>query len=276
MTTTAPEWSFLDDKGVFTVTSGLDHNLVCEAKLNQPSSREAIVLCHGYLADRTSHVIDALFHRLPLNTVRFDFHGCGESDGHDQWSYGGYLDEVDHDMKAVIDFIRSKGIIVQAVAGHSRGGNNVLIYAGRHDDVPLVINIAGRYDMSRGIKERFTPSQLSSVEEEGGYFEIQGGGATRKVYKKCIDNRKAIDMKEVIAKVGTKGGPTQTQRVLTIHGEKDTTIPVEDGEAIHSLLGEKGHLKVIPEASHMFDHPDHLHDVVETSKDFLNTHLQKG
>ncbi len=40
--------------------------------------------------------------------------------------------------------------------GHSKGGNVVLLYAAQYDDVPLVVNIAGRYHMQQGVKVRDT------------------------------------------------------------------------------------------------------------------------
>lgn len=40
-------------------------------------------------------------------------------------------------------------------AGHSKGANDVLLYASQYDDVPLVVNIAARFDLSRGIKVRY-------------------------------------------------------------------------------------------------------------------------
>lgn len=36
--------------------------------------------------------------------------------------------------------------------GHSKGGNVVLLYASKYDDVPYVVNVSGRGDMKRGVK----------------------------------------------------------------------------------------------------------------------------
>ena len=39
--------------------------------------------------------------------------------------------------------------------GHSKGANDALLYASKYDDTPFVISISARFDMSRGLKDRF-------------------------------------------------------------------------------------------------------------------------
>ena len=56
---------------------------------------------------------------------------------------------------------------VAAVVGHSKGGDVVLLYAATHDDVPLVVNLAGRFDMQRGLVERFGAETLAKVDQLG-------------------------------------------------------------------------------------------------------------
>ena len=53
------------------------------------------------------------------------------------------------------------------LAGHSKGGNDVLLYASIYDDIPKVINIAGRLYMDRGIKERFGDGIMDEVRSTG-------------------------------------------------------------------------------------------------------------
>lgn len=37
-----------------------------------------------------------------------------------------------------------------ADAGHSKGGDTVITYAGKYDDVPRVVNVSGRFFLDRG------------------------------------------------------------------------------------------------------------------------------
>lgn len=43
----------------------------------------------------------------------------------------------------------------------------VLLYASVYDDVPLVVNIAGRYNMKRGVAERFGEETMAKLEKAG-------------------------------------------------------------------------------------------------------------
>ena len=38
-----------------------------------------------------------------------------------------------------------------SVAGHSKGGDTVITYAGTYDDIPKVVNVSGRFHLERGI-----------------------------------------------------------------------------------------------------------------------------
>lgn len=41
-------------------------------------------------------------------------------------------------------------------AGHSRGAINATLYAGHHGDIPMVVLVAGRYDLTLNMTQRCT------------------------------------------------------------------------------------------------------------------------
>jgi hypothetical protein len=45
--------------------------------------------------------------------------------------------------------------LIVSHSGHSKGGDDVILYAKLHGDIPLVINVAGRFDLTEGIEQRF-------------------------------------------------------------------------------------------------------------------------
>ena len=53
------------------------------------------------------------------------------------------------------------------LTGHSKAGGDVLLYASRYDDVPVIINISGRFHMKKGIEERFGSDIFDRLEREG-------------------------------------------------------------------------------------------------------------
>ena len=52
------------------------------------------------------------------------------------------------------------------LAGHSKGAGSVLLYSSKHDDIPNVVNVAGRFDMCRGVKERFGEDIIERLASE--------------------------------------------------------------------------------------------------------------
>ena len=54
------------------------------------------------------------------------------------------------DIRAAVLFLRSQGKKVTGLVGHSKGGTGVILYAAAYDDIPRVVNVAGRFDNMRG------------------------------------------------------------------------------------------------------------------------------
>jgi dienelactone hydrolase len=61
---------------------------------------------------------------------------------------------------------------VVGVLGHSKGGTDVLLYAAKYNDVPCVVNLAGRFELQKGVLERLGPEVLERLEREG---QVMGG-----------------------------------------------------------------------------------------------------
>ena len=113
--------------------------------------KEVCILCHGFRSSKMSGTLSALSTGLAeagVSTFRFDFSGNGESEG--KFAYGNYWQEVE-DLRAAVEFWTSKGSRVVCVAGHSKGGNCVVLYASKYHDVPCVINISGRFALEKGL-----------------------------------------------------------------------------------------------------------------------------
>lgn len=47
-------------------------------------------------------------------------------------------------------YLRSQGKKVTGLVGHSKAGTGVILYAAAYDDIPRVVNVAGRFDNMRG------------------------------------------------------------------------------------------------------------------------------
>eukprot|EP00922_Rhytidocystis_sp_ex-Travisia-forbesii_P043364 GHVS01064693.1.p1 GENE.GHVS01064693.1~~GHVS01064693.1.p1 ORF type:complete len:113 (-),score=18.29 GHVS01064693.1:123-461(-) len=109
--------SFASANGSFYVDSSVGHKLSCV--ISQPdddddncateraaAADDVAVLCHGLFCSKDHHLMVHLARNLPISTVRFDFHGNGDSGGEEKWNFGGYVDEVKQDIRAVVTFLR--------------------------------------------------------------------------------------------------------------------------------------------------------------------------
>lgn len=77
-----------------------------------------------------------------------------------------------------------------------------------------------------------------------------------------LDERMSIDMVDVSNRI-----PEHVQ-VLTIHGSKDETIPVEDGFTFaQRLRGQR--LLVVENADHNYSQPSHSEQMIKAAVDFL-------
>jgi len=128
----------IQNSGAFTVVSSRGYNLSCVLHRNNPECNKIVVVCHGLFCNKENRLVRVLCERIPINCVRFDFHGNGDSGGFDEWSFGGYNGDVTHDLRPLVTLLRLRNYEVVALIGHSRGGNEVLMYSMKYDDVPLI------------------------------------------------------------------------------------------------------------------------------------------
>ncbi|GJR04376.1 alpha/beta hydrolase fold protein, partial [Tanacetum coccineum] len=98
-------------------------------------------------------------------------------------------------------------------------GNAVVLYASSHHDIPIVVNVSGRYKMDRGIEERLGKDYFERAKRDG-HIEIKS--KTGKVLFRATEESKLERLK--IARLKTD----KDCKVLTIHGSEDEVIPVED------------------------------------------------
>lgn len=53
-------------------------------------------------------------------------------------------------MRSAVGWLRSHGLHALGLVGHSKAGSGVVLYAAKYDDVPRVVNVSGRFEMTRG------------------------------------------------------------------------------------------------------------------------------
>ncbi|KAH7428526.1 hypothetical protein KP509_09G005500 [Ceratopteris richardii] len=235
--------------------------------LEDSGSTDTVVLCHGFRSSKDSSTLTSIATRLiniGCSTFRFDFSGNGESDG--EFQYGNYLKEVE-DLRSVICHLIAKGHNVKALIGHSKGGNVVLLYSSKYGNIGTVVNLSGRFNLERGIRERLGERAIEIIEDQG-FLEVKdrSGNVKYIVTKESLRERLDTDMKSAALAI------PQNIQILTVHGSKDQIVDVEDAKEFDKYI--KNHkLEIVEGGDHGFtEHREDLQVVI----DFVRECIQQS
>ncbi|CAH9074354.1 unnamed protein product [Cuscuta europaea] len=225
--------------------------------LHEAGTKELVVVCHGFRSskDRIPMVtLAAAFEKAGISAFRFDFSGNGESEG--SFQYGNYRREAD-DLHAVVEHFRQNGYFIAAIIGHSKGGNAVLLYASKYRDIPVVVNIAGRFNLKRGIEGRLGINYVEKIKQDR-YIDVKNKRGTVE-YRVTEESLRARLTTEICT--SCQAIPPNC-RVFTIHGSKDEMVPVEDAYEFSKYIPTHT-LHIIEGADHEFtSHQQELASVV--------------
>ncbi|KAL6502029.1 hypothetical protein OROGR_027162 [Orobanche gracilis] len=235
----------------------------------QNRHRENLV---GILHETGSHELDRIpmstlafaFEREGMSAFRFDFAGNGESEG--SFQYANYRREAE-DLSAVVEHFQKDQRLIAALIGHSKRGNAVLLYASRYHDVHKIVNIAGRFNLSRGIEGRLGQDFLEKIKQYG-FIDVKNrkGKTEYRVTKESLIDRLATDTRAACETI------PQCCRVLTVHGTLDEFVPVEDAVEFAKYI--KNHnLRIVEGADH--EYTKHQSDLASIVLSFVKTGLNQ-
>jgi pimeloyl-ACP methyl ester carboxylesterase len=119
-----------------TKSSGHVLNGIITHREDLPAVGPIIVFAHGTLSSARHNFTDELSQKLAkefgFRSYRFDFRfDKTDCEPDHRYRYSGYEDDV-HDLEAVIAQLRTDGYTPWCLLGHSRGSNDVLLYAAKH------------------------------------------------------------------------------------------------------------------------------------------------
>lgn len=225
-----------------------------------------VLMCHGFASHKDSFIFPALAAELVkkrISSFRFDFSGNGESEG--AFEFGNYLKEV-AEIRCAVDWLRNQGKKLAALTGHSKGGNDVLLYASKYDDIPLVINIAGRFDCKKGVAERFGADIFEKIAKQGKLQMVQerddGTSFDWILTKQSLEERMNTDMLAATKSI-------TVSEVLTIHGSADATVPAEDAQEFSKNI--RCHtLYIVDGADHNFRNPHQREQIIKKIVDVVS------
>jgi pimeloyl-ACP methyl ester carboxylesterase len=266
------------------------HNkaILVDVFYNQTSiEKPVIIFCHGYKGFKdwgAWNLMAKAFAEAGFCFLKFNFsHNGGTAeqpiDFPDLEAFGNnnYSKELD-DLETVIDWVfqnekLQKEVDVEKISliGHSRAGGIVTIKSEEDFRISKVISLAGVCDFG---SRSATTGDLEQWKKDGVKYAVNGRTKQKmphyiQFYEDFIKHEERLTIKRAIENIEIPH--------LILHGDKDTSISVEEAERQHQW-NPKSELEIIKNADHVFNtsHPwnkeklsPELEQVVEKSIIFL-------
>ncbi|MEE9526607.1 MAG: alpha/beta hydrolase [Syntrophobacteria bacterium] len=227
----------------------LSNDLKLQSVLTTPESDSwpLVILCHGFLSHKDSskyRQLAQIFAQESIATVRFDFRGCGESEGLLAESS---ISRRWRDLQKVI----ARGLELDGfdgrlgLLGSSLGGYLALLEASRNSQVRCVVAWS-------------TPSHLHDLAKrlpEASPVEFS---------QECYEDLLTVELLSRLENV---------QRVLIVHGEKDQQVPPEHGSRLYEVLDEPKALHILEKADHRLSAEESREEAIRLTMEWFKRFL---
>ncbi|KAG7023667.1 hypothetical protein SDJN02_14693 [Cucurbita argyrosperma subsp. argyrosperma] len=236
--------------------------------LHEAGSLHIVILCHGYMSSKDDEVVlnlAAAFDREGISSFRFDFSGNGESDG--SFQLGNYECEAD-ELHAIVQYFNEANRSVCAIIGHSKGADDVLVYASKYKDVDIVVNVSGRFDLTTGIEKSLGENYEQGMDKEGFVDVKDSTGKCYRVTAESLVERLNTNMSQLCLQINKEC------RVLTVHGTEDAVIPVNDAREFDKIIPNHK-LHILEGADHNYTAESHQVELATVILNFIKTNLQQ-
>lgn len=214
-----------------------------------------VIFSHGFGGDMTFHLFEPLIQKLNqagIGVVRFDFNGCGNSDG--AFEDMTVLNE-NEDLLNVVAYVRQLPVTKNiSLLGHSQGGVVTSMVSGEcgypQIECEVLLSAAAvlRDDALRGMTHggSFDPWHLDKAT-----YDVKGAKPIGRGY---IQTAMTLPIYETAAKY--------TGPALIVNGMADTVVPYTYAERYHTILKDS-ELIVIPGENHTYNYsPMYVVDLV--------------
>lgn len=200
------------------------------------SSQIGIVIAAGFTStkDRSRFIsLTQSLSSLEVGILRFDWTGSGESDD-GPITVSQYVD----DFKAACQFMVQQGHSSLIYIAESLGA--VAALENYQQNVPAMVLWA---PVTKGKEPSIYREQQQSFESLG-YATLQKDGKSFIIPQQYLDERRTINTQNLFANVNCP--------ILTLHGNQDSTVPLEHSLQAQSYYPLGSKLEIIPNANHKF------------------------
>ena len=206
-----------------------------------------VITSHGLLSSKDTEKYVALGERLTkegLAMLRFDFRGCGDSEGRmEESTVSGRI----ADLGSAIEFVKSHlGSETRiGLLGSSLGGYISLMKASKEEKVRAVVIWATPFHLDN-LKSKENKEVMPSLGE--GFFED-------------LPRHRLLPLLPKIS------------NCLVIHGEEDELVPVDQAWEIFHSLGSPKEIHTIEDADHRLMNPKHRQRAIDLSVNWFKKYL---
>lgn len=241
--------------------------------------KKVVVFCHGYKGFKdwgAWNLMAKYFAEAGFFFIKFNFSHNGGTveqpiDFPDLEAFGNnnYTKELD-DLESILDWISTNSEFENqvdvndiSIIGHSRGGGIVLLKANEDARVKKVITLAGVCDFGN---RSSTIGDLEQWKKVGVKYVLNGRTKQKmphfyQFYEDFIKNEKRLNIQKATENLQI--------RYLIIHGDKDTSIFIEEAKKLHQW-NPKSEFQIIENANHVFN-VSHPWKEVSLSKELKET-----
>ena len=225
----------------------------------------AVILVHGFGVEKTEGgMFDDVAKGLTQNNFlvyRFDFSGCGESEG--DYSKTS-LTKLIKDLRYIIDFVKKQPKVDAnklALVGMSFGTNVAVgLNAPEIKSYVLLGSVANPYEVLKNLFKQYT------FNPEGESFRITSEGKNVKMGPQFWKDLSNYNIPKSISEI--------YKPICIIHGEKDSAAPLEKAKIFYENANEPKKLVVVKNSDHGFYQPNERSEMVKELTDWFKKYLK--
>ncbi|WIA21686.1 hypothetical protein OEZ85_000855 [Tetradesmus obliquus] len=196
------------------------------------TAQHCAILCHGFASHKNGFHFPAtaahLATRLGMSSLRFDYAGNMDSSG--AFRFGGFMQEVEQmaAAKAFLEQQHDKQVVL--LLGHSRGAINATLYGGQHGDIPVMVLVAGRFDLTLNMVQRYGPDVLQQLRDSGPWQQVAKRDGDKaaihwQLTAEEMEERFSLDVVGACSRISTR---QPRPSVLVLHGACDPICEASD------------------------------------------------
>lgn len=231
-------------------------------KIEKDKKVRMVIICHGFGSNKDRPLLRAIADKLQeasIASIRFDFNGCGKSEGHFQDMT--VLNEIE-DAKKVIAYAQKlpwvSGI---SIVGHSQGGVVASMVAGQ---------------LKKSIKSVVLCAPAAVLRDDALRGTTQGAIYDPHHIPEYVDLPRGLRMgHDYIATAQTlpiyETAKEYKGAVLVIHGTWDVVVPYTYGERYHEGY-KNSRLILLPQVDHSFSAEEAQNKTATEITEFIKKH----